>query len=312
MKVNNKSVSVAALISATLAVAGIAPQAAIAAPKKAAKAPSARTMERQIQTEKRAISKEDARISNLENELTDLRSQLSAQKAADADVAAKQTQLESQFAAEAAKENAKNNLVFFRGGFAQTAQGQNTTNASYNANMGTTNTGTSYPSNNGWYAGAGFDFRVSDDFFGASDMVALDAELMINYMNYGKETTGNLAGGTTSGTVNQVQVVASPKVKFNLMEGKLRPWVQPAGLALNVDSLSWGSTLNTTVLVPAVMLGTGVEYNIWNNLWMGADFRYQFAGSATNINYTNKAGGTSTATLPTGGLMTGAYIGAGF
>ena len=122
MKVNNKSVSVAALISATLAVAAIAPQAAIAAPKKAAKAPSARTMERQIQTEKRAISKEDARISNLENELTDLRSQLSAQKAADADVAAKQTQLESQFAAEAAKENAKNNLVFFRGGFAQTAQ----------------------------------------------------------------------------------------------------------------------------------------------------------------------------------------------
>jgi len=309
MKVNNKSVSVAALISATLAVAAIAPQAAMAAPKKAAKAPTARTMERQIQSEKRAISKEDARISNLENELTDLRSQLSAQKAADADVAAKQTQLESQFAAEAAKENAKNNLVFFRGGFAQTAQGQNTTNASYNANTGNVNApGTSYPSNNGWYAGAGFDFRVSDDFFGASDMVALDAELMLNYMNYGQETNGN---GTT-GTVNQVQVVASPKIKLNLMEGKLRPWLQPAGLALNVDSLSWGSSINTTVLVPAVMVGTGVEYNIWNNLWMGADFRYQFAGSATNVNYTNSAGGTSTAVLPTGGLMTGAYIGAGF
>jgi len=310
MKVNNKSVSVAALISATLAVAAIAPQAAMAAPKKAAKAPSARTMERQIQTEKRAISKEDARISNLENELTDLRSQLSAQKAADADVAAKQTQLESQFAAEAAKENAKNNLVFFRGGFAQTAQGSNTTATQYTASSGNTTTGT-YPSNNGWYAGAGFDFRVSDDFFGASDMVALDAELMLNYMNYGI-ASATTASGTTSGTVNQVQVVASPKIKFNLLEGKLRPWVQPAGLALNVDSLSWGTNLQTTVLVPAVMLGTGVEYNIWNNLWMGADFRYQFAGNATNISYTNTAGGTSQATLPTGGLMTGAYIGAGF
>ena len=310
MKVNNKSVSVAALISATLAVAAIAPQAAIAAPKKAAKAPSARTMERQIQTEKRAISKEDARISNLENELTDLRSQLSAQKAADADVAAKQTQLESQFAAEAAKENAKNNLVFFRGGFAQTAQGQNTSAAQYAANTGTTTTGT-YPGNNGWYAGAGFDFRVSDDFFGASDMVALDAELMVNYMNYGI-ASATTASGTSSGTVNQVQVVASPKIKFNFLEGKLRPWLQPAGLALNVDSLSWGTNLQTTVLVPAVMLGTGVEYNIWNNLWIGADFRYQFAGNATNISSTNSAGVTSQTTLPTGGLMTGAYIGAGF
>jgi hypothetical protein len=310
MKVNNKSVSVAALISATLAVAAIAPQAAIAAPKKAAKAPSARTMERQIQTEKRAISKEDARISNLENELTDLRSQLSAQKAADADVAAKQSQLESQFAAEAAKENAKNNLVFFRGGFAQTAQGQNVNAQQYSANSGRTLSG-SYPSNNGWYAGAGFDFRVSDDFFGASDMVALDAELMLNYMNYGISQTGATTG-LASGTVNQVQVVASPKIKFNLFEGKLRPWLQPAGLALNVDSLTLSGAGNTTVLVPAVMLGTGVEYNIWNNLWMGADFRYQFAGNATNVNYVNSAGGTSTATLPTGGLMTGAYIGAGF
>jgi len=176
MKVNNKSVSVAALISATLAVAAIAPQAAMAAPKKAAKAPTARTMERQIQSEKRAISKEDARISNLENELTDLRSQLSAQKAADADVAAKQTQLESQFAAEAAKESQKNNLVFFRGGFAQTAQARNASNETWGT-LSAVDPAivTQSNSNNGWYAGAGFDFRVSDDFFGASDLVALDA-----------------------------------------------------------------------------------------------------------------------------------------
>ena len=295
--------SLAALVSATLALAAVAPQASANAHKKAAKAPSARTMERQIQSEKRAISKEDARISNLENELSDLRSQLSAQKAADAEVAQKQAQLETQFAAEAAKENAKNNLVFFRGGFAQTAQGQNTV-ATQQGAVG------SYPSNNGWYVGAGFDHRISDDTFGLSDMVSLDAELMLNYMNYGvAQNAGGTAGnaGVTGGTVNQVQVVASPKFKFNLMDGKLRPWVQPAGLALNVDSLNLTGSGNTTVLVPAVMLGTGLEYNIWNNIWMGADFRYQFAGNATNV-----TSGNTTITLPTGGLMTGAYIGAGF
>jgi len=310
MKVNNKSVSVAALISATLAVAAIAPQAAMAAPKKAAKAPTARTMERQIQSEKRAISKEDARISNLENELTDLRSQLSAQKAADADVAAKQTQLESQFAAEAAKESQKNNLVFFRGGFAQTAQARNQNNETWgtlNAVGAGAATTTTSSSNNGWYAGAGFDFRVSDDFFGASDLVALDAELMLNYMNYGNVVTS--AGNTSvKSTANQVQVSASPKIKFNMLDGKLRPWVLPAGFSLNVIS---PPSTGVTVLAPAVLLGTGIEYNVWNNIWMGADFRYQFAGNGVNTSGTINGVSYNTIT-PVGGLMTGAYIGAGF
>jgi len=305
MKVNNKSVSVAALISATLAVAAIAPQAAIAAPKKSAKAPTARTMERQIQSEKRAISKEDARISNLENELTDLRSQLSAQKAADADVAAKQTQLESQFAAEAAKEAKKNNLVFFRGGFAQTAQARNVNNETWGA-LGYS---TAPNSNNGWYVGAGFDYRVSDDFFGATDLVALDAELMMNYMNYGNLVVYGSGTSTLKSTANQVQLSASPKIKFNLMDGNLRPWIIPAGLSLNVIS---PPSTGVTVLAPAVLLGTGVEYRVWNDIWMGADFRYQFAGNAVNTSGTTSTGQSYTTVTPVGGLMTGAYIGAGF
>ena len=305
MKAIQKSMSLAALVSATLALAAVAPQASATSHKKAAKAPSARTMERQIQSEKRAISKEDARISNLENELSDLRSQLSAQKAADAEVAQKQAQLESQFAAEAAKEAKKNNLVFFRGGFAQTAQYRQNSNEVYP----TVNTAyTSTPnSNNGWYVGAGFDYRVSDDFFGATDLVSLDAELMMNYMNYGSIYT-TAGSATVKSTANQIQVSASPKIKFNLMDGALRPWILPAGLSLNVIS---PPSTGVTVLAPAVLLGTGVEYNIWNDLWVGADFRYQFAGNGVNTTTTTSTGTTSTVT-PVGGLMTGAYIGAGF
>lgn len=278
MKTLKKTISAAAVISAGVAIVGLAPQEALA--HKAAKHTHASSSSVTSST-RTALVREDARIVNLENEVSDLRSQLSAQKAAADQVEAKQQQLETQVAEEAAKEDAKNNLVFFRGGFAQLAQKRGNellVNSVLNGDV------TSY-NQDGWYVGAGMDFRASDDLFGLTDLVALDAELMFQYQNYGTATNSlvNFASGlavpgglTVENQVTMFTLAASPKFKFNLLDGNLRPWVIPAGLAIQVIS---PPSSGVTVLNPALMLGTGVEYRIWQDIWLGTDFRYQFGGS---------------------------------
>jgi hypothetical protein len=311
MKMIKNTAGLSAVIGATVALAGMASQEAMATTHKKAKAPSTSTIERQVRAERRAISAEDARVTNLENEVAELRTQLSAQKTADAEVAAKQQQLETQVAEEAAKENAKNNLVFFRGGFAQLAQKRSnellTNSAALNNGQGDYN-------QDGWYVGAGFDYRVTDDLWGATDLMALDAELMFQYQNYGTAQNG-LVSAFTNGAVsvtNQVTMFtlsASPKLKFNLMENNLRPWIIPFGLALQVVS---PPSSGVTVLNPALMLGTGVEYRIWKELWLGTDFRYEFGGGDLQYSAKTADGNTVLSSTTTNGLQVGGYIGLGF
>jgi len=311
MKMIKKTVSMAAVVSATVALAGLAPQEAMAHKKKA-KAPSTRTIERQVRAEQREIRSDTARINNLESEVSDLRSQLSAHKAAEADVAAKQQQLEAQVAADEAKENAKNNLIFFRGGYASLTSNR------HNELLTSGDSGSAFGAwnpqggnGNGWYVGAGMDFRATDDLWGLSDMVALDAELKFDYSNFGQSTNAlvsSLLGTQVRNQVTMLTVSASPKFKFNLMEGNLRPWVMPFGLAVNVVS---PPSSGVTVLNPGLLLGTGIEYRIWQDLWVGTDFRYQFTGG--DLSYkTTTANGTVTNQTPTQGLQAGGYIGVGF
>lgn len=311
MNTLKKSVGTAAAISAAIAVAGLAPQTAFA--HKTSKkhthtsystAPSTRTL----------VRAEDSRIANLEAEVGELRAQLSTQKIAESDLQAKQQQLETQVAEEAAKENAKNNLVFFRGGYASlTANRNNELLLNNNILFPTGANG----NGNGWYVGAGMDFRATDDLWGATDLVALDAELQFSYMNYGS-TQNAFASSVVTGIVgapvavrNQVtqfMLSASPKLKFNLLEGNLRPWVIPFGLAINVVS---PPSSGVTVLNPGLMLGTGLEYRVWQDIWVGTDFRYQFTGG--DLNYkTNVGNATLLQSTPTQGLQAGAYLGIGF
>jgi hypothetical protein len=309
MKAINHSLRMAAVITAGVAVAGLAPQEALAhKTKKATRTYSTETSTRSL------VRAEDARISNLEAEVGELRAQLSSHKAAESDLQAKQQQLETQVAEEAAKEDAKNNLVFFRGGFAALTANRN--------NELLTNNNILFPTGhngngNGWYVGAGMDFRATDDLWGATDLVALDAELQFSYMNYGTTNNGFASNVVTGivGTpvavrneVTQLVLSASPKLKFNLLEGNLRPWVIPFGLALNIVS---PPSSGVTVLNPGLMLGTGLEYRVWQDIWVGTDFRYQFTGG--DLNYKTNVGNiTLLQSTPTQGLQAGAYVGIGF
>jgi len=313
-----KTLSMAAMISAGLVMAGLSTGAtATEHTKKKHHHHHAPTDRQLIRADEKHLARDDARIANLETEVGDLRAQLATQKQASDAMEAKEAQLETQVAAEAAKENAKNDMVFFRGGFASLTENRHnellTSDQAFNANGFGSNSG----NGNGWYVGAGFDHRLTDDLWGATDLVAVDAELMFNYQNYGQSynafvsNTLSVASGypvKATAQITQLTLSASPKVKFNLMDGNFRPWVVPFGLAINVVS---PPSSGVTVLNPGLMLGTGAEYRIWKDLWAGVDFRYQFTGGDLNyrIPYGNGAELNQT---PTQGLMAGGYIGVGF
>jgi len=175
------------------------------------------------------------------------------------------------------------NMVFFRSGFS------NEDVARTDILTGTGN------SRDGWYFGAGLDLNVSDDLFGFSDDTEFLAEIMFDYKEFGTAPLASAVGGGPV-TLSKFTLSASPKVKF--MKGsKFRPWIIPIGFAINVIS---PPSAGVTVLEPAMMFGIGGDYNIWNSLYVGADFRY------------NLAIGSTLDGVDTDGLTTGAYIGFGF
>ncbi len=160
---------------------------------------------------------------------------------------------------------------------------------------------------NGWYVGAGLDWNLTRDVWGALPKTAVFAELMFEYKQFGSHVLGNgavgnapsmLAGGELNPinvTVNQFTLTASPKIKF--FEGsKLRPWIIPAGLGIHVMS---PPSESITYIVPGVQFGAGVDYNVWKNFFVGIDGRYQLtAGNTNGVNLS--------------GMRAGGYLGIGF
>lgn len=310
MKTLKKTASLAAVISATLAMAALSPEAMAHSTKKKhthkKSTSTSSTHHTSHSSYSSTASASDARLRALEDEVTNLRSELTAAKTTGADVAAKQAQLETQVAEEAAKEEEKNNMVFFRGGYASLDTSRQNELLTQDANN-RINGG----NGNGWYVGAGMDFRATDDLWGATDLIALDAELMFEYQNFGEgqnALVSNLTGLDVRNQVTMFTIAASPKMKFNLLENNLRPWIIPFGLSINVVS---PPSSGVTVLNPGLMLGTGLEYRVWKDIWVGTDFRYQFTGG--DLNYkVNGPNGTVMNETPTQGLTAGGYIGIGF
>jgi len=310
MKTLKKTASLAAVISATLAMAALSPEAMAHSTKKKhthkKSTSTSSTHHTSHSSYSSTASASDARLRALEDEVTNLRSELTAAKTTGADVAAKQAQLETQVAEEAAKEEEKNNLVFFRGGYASLDTSRQNELLTQDANN-RINGG----NGNGWYVGAGMDFRATDDLWGATDLIALDAELMFEYQNFGEgqnALVSNLTGLDVRNQVTMFTIAASPKMKFNLLENNLRPWIIPFGLSINVVS---PPSSGVTVLNPGLMLGTGLEYRVWKDIWVGTDFRYQFTGG--DLNYKVNYGDTTLLqSTPTQGLTAGGYIGIGF
>jgi len=289
----NKSKLVLGIATATLTVAGaLVSQHAVAG-----------TRAQHHATESALVSKVDvleAQLRSMQDEMASIR----AGSSQNAD-SAKVQELDAWMQEHKNKpERPKDNMVFFRGGFARNDQQHIATTSNLSAGPCLVGgaVGCTSSDKDGWYFGAGFDFSLDDDLFGLSRNTEVLAELMFDYNEFG-EFQGNVTGAigipnsASTATQSQLRLAASPKIKF-LKGSKIRPWIIPAGFALNI--ISPPSQLNTiTHLMPAIHFGGGVDYNIWRNLYVGADVRYNLA--------LNKLDGTNV-----NGLTAGGYLGIGF
>lgn len=322
MKTIKKSMGLAAMITAGLLVAGMAPEAAMAHPKKAKAKSSKVVTHKRVAVAEPVVSSADRRLRALEDEVTSLRSELNRSRSeakAEAQAAVQQVEAKQQeIDAKLAKAEEGNDLLFFRGGYTRMEHFRgNELLTGNNALAGLTATPNPDRSGEGWYVGAGFDHRLTNDLWGLTDMAAVDGEVMFQYMNFGSNANGFVGaqlaglGAGTQGMRNQVTQLtlsASPKIKFNLLDGDLRPWIIPFGLSINIIS---PPSSGVTVLNPGLMLGTGMEYRLWKSLWAGIDFRYNFTGD--DLNYKYRVGNTTILNkTDTDGFTTGAYLGFGF
>jgi opacity protein-like surface antigen len=208
-----------------------------------------------------------------------------------------------------AKERAKDNMVFFRGGWAHAFRERNGVSTNSTALNAFGPGAGNVPWNQGradkdaWYFGAGLDFSVDDNLFGLMNNTEVLAEVMFEYKEFADKVAGNvLAQAPTTPlqprdvTVSQFTVSASPKIKF--MKGSsFRPWIIPVGFSMNIVS---PPSESITVLQPGMMFGVGADYNLWKNVYVGADARYQ-----QNIGRTLDG-------VPTNGYTVGGYLGLGF
>jgi type II secretory pathway pseudopilin PulG len=200
-----------------------------------------------------------------------------------------------------AGKGAKDNMVFFRGGYSRATNGARgglspvvdggLLDGGIGAN-GDPLVGSAVDSD-AWYFGAGFDFSLNDNLFGMMHGTEVLAELLVDYKEYADRTFSAVTGQNV--TTNQLTLAASPKIKF-LKGSNFRPWLIPAGFEVNVISPPSGAV---TVLNPGMMFGAGADYKIWNNIYAGADVRYHY--SADDVDG-----------VDTDGITAGGYIGLGF
>jgi hypothetical protein len=188
----------------------------------------------------------------------------------------------------------KDNMLYFRGGYTMNDQSMVAT-TNYNSDLGATG---SKGHSDGWNFGAGVDFNLHDDLFGLMKGAEVLGELDLNYVDLGTFQSAILPGiPTATATQSMLRISTSPKIKF--MKGsKFRPWVIPVGFTFNI--ISPPSQSNTiTELKPGMNFGTGMDYNIWKSLYIGADVRYYLATSSLDGTNAN-------------GLTAGGQLGFGF
>ena len=171
------------------------------------------------------------------------------------------------------------NRVFFRGGFA--ALNSNRANevftSVHNAG-GLTNDGST-----GYYVGAGTDLMLTKDVWGMMKNIAVVGEIGVEFKRWNSSTVINseaLVGNLTPAKVQMTMLTVNvaPKVKF--MQGSdFQPWIIPVGLDFHVIS---PPSNQTQYLDIGVQFGTGAEYRIWKELWLGVDGRYHVASNQTN------------------------------
>ncbi len=172
------------------------------------------------------------------------------------------------------------NMVFYRGGFAGLSSNRgNEVFTDVNGANGIRN-----DSNEGWYVGAGLDFLLSKDTWGAMDKTWAVGEIGVQFnrfaSQYVRNNTSALLGGRDNGKtqLTMVTIDVSPKIKFR--EGSaFRPWIIPIGLDIHVISPPSNATQYLDV---GVQFGAGAEYQVWKAFKVGLDARFHLAAGMTN------------------------------
>lgn len=332
MNMIRKTSGLTAFMAAGVAIATLAPQAAFA------HKPVVRSS---VKSSSSVQGDLERRLQMMEDEMRALRAELaksrSENQATDEKLQAEHQQVQEQMAEHQAKGDSRSSFLFFRGGYAKMSHARNSElllNNDVTRTLGLSGT-FDKKDGEGWYVGAGFDHRLTDDLWGMTDMVSVDGEVMFEYKNFGSSHnttvdvvlspvgTTALGGtdaanaaspGTANGVVNiknqvtQFTLTASPKIKFNNL-GIFRPWIIPFGLGIHVIS---PPSSGVTVLDPGLMVGTGMEINLWKDLWAGFDFRYHFTGNDLAYKYKLPNGTTLLNKTNIDGFTTGAYLGFGF
>jgi len=257
----------------------------------------------------------------MEREMQALRAEVAKSRAeSKAEIKATEQKVEAKQAAVAedlqAHEKEKNHMIFFRGGYPAWVNSR--ANQAYTDLYAKDNDTTQNKERDGVYFGAGVDLSVSNDLFGLMD----DTEVMAEFMFDWKRNDSHQGGVTAIGshgayrvvpntaakvglnpegrnlrgvTLSQFTVSASPKIKFR-RGSAFRPWIIPAGMAFNLISPPSDAGTNVS---PGVMFGAGFDYNIWGNLFVGMDARYDWVANEMD-------------SVKASYYEIGGYIGAGF
>lgn len=168
------------------------------------------------------------------------------------------------------------NRVFFRGGYAQLSSdrsGELFTDGHTSRNNDT----------GGYYVGGGEDIMMTKDLWGMMKGIGLAGEIGVEFKRFSSKTVTNSdtvigGAGQNEEQLTMLTVSVSPKVKF--MQGTdFQPWIIPVGLDFHVIS---PTSSQTNYLDIGVQFGTGAEYRIWKELWLGVDGRYHLASNQTN------------------------------
>lgn len=138
---------------------------------------------------------------------------------------------------------------------------------------------TSETDKDAFYYGGAIDFNMNNNLFGLMDHTSFGIELGLEYAEITDNRVNGLGTALTAlhgtpalqgVTVNQLRISASPKIKF--MHGsKFRPWLIPVGLDMNIISPPSDAI---TVLNTGMQFGTGVDYELFKGIVIGADGRY--------------------------------------
>ena len=295
-KKNNICLGVA-LATLTMAGALVSPQAA-----------AGTKAERMSEAANNKVDALEAQLQAMQAELASLKEQ--ANRPADSEKVQELDAWMTSVKSQPVEAKTKDNMVFFRGGYAHANEDRGgtldpTSNTAFGASNPNGQLNGNINDQDAWYFGAGFDFSLDDNLFGLMDDTEVLAELGVNYTELATKQNnglnpavlgyGPLTLNTQSATVNMATVSASPKIKF-LKNSAFRPWLIPVGFELNVISPPSDAI---TVLTPGMVFGTGADYKIWKNLYVGADVRYHYApGDVDGVRIN--------------GLNAGGYLGIGF